>query len=332
MTWEIVEGECKEWLRDQPENSFHSIITDPPYGLVEYTSKEIEKMKRGVGGIWRIPPRIGGSERMPLPRFTVLTKNDVRTLHSFFVEWGKVALPVLRPGGHLFLASNPLLVHVVTSALVESGFESRGVVVRLVRTLKGGFRPKNAEVEFEDISSMPRSSWEPWAVLRKPFDGLLSANLRQWEAGGLRRDIDGNPFSDVVPSTRTPSEERRIAPHPSLKPQAFLRRLVWASLPLARGRILDPFCGAGSTLAAANALGFESVGVESNKEYSRLARRAVPRLAALDVDMWIKLNGSGAEPLKHRRQSHLLTYLESGTRGGEDGGVDKGRIVKPHAR
>jgi len=46
-------------------------------------------------------------------------------------------------------------------------------------------------------------------------------------------------------------EERKIAPHPSLKPQAFMRQLVRAALPLGRGVILDPFMGAGSTVAAA---------------------------------------------------------------------------------
>ena len=90
------------------------------------------------------------------------------------------------------------------------------------------------------------------------------------------------PFIDVIQSERTPKLEQKIAPHPTLKPQSFMRKLVWASLPLSRGKILDPFCGAGSTLAAAEALGYHSVGVEIRQEYVEMAKKAVPRLAALN--------------------------------------------------
>jgi hypothetical protein len=39
------------------------------------------------------------------------------------------------------------------------GFEKRGEVIRLVQTLRGGDRPKNAHREFAEVSVMPRSSW-----------------------------------------------------------------------------------------------------------------------------------------------------------------------------
>ena len=77
--------------------------------------------------------------------------------------------------------------------------------------------------------------------------------------------------------------EREIAPHPSLKPQAFMRQLVYAALPLGKGVILDPFMGSGSTIAAAAAQGFESVGLEVNAKFYALAESAVPKLAALVV-------------------------------------------------
>jgi len=37
-------------------NSIHAVVTDPPYGLKEYTHDEKEKLRKGSGGIWRIPP------------------------------------------------------------------------------------------------------------------------------------------------------------------------------------------------------------------------------------------------------------------------------------
>jgi len=45
--------------------------------------------------------------------------------------------------------------------------------------------------------------------------------------------------------------------------------------------VLDPFAGSGSTLAVAEAVGYESIGVEMDKEYFEMAKAAVPRLSAL---------------------------------------------------
>jgi site-specific DNA-methyltransferase (adenine-specific) len=77
--------------------------------------------------------------------------------------------------------------------------------------------------------------------------------------------------------------EHAIAPHPSLKPQHFLRQIVRASLPLGEGVILDPFMGSGSTIAAAAACGLRSIGLEINPEYFEMAVSAIPRLAALKI-------------------------------------------------
>jgi DNA modification methylase len=153
--------------------------------------------------------------------------------------------------------------------------------VRLVQTLKGGDRPKNAEDEFAGVTVMPRSAWEPWGLFRKALDGRVQDNLRRWKTGGLRRVSNERPFTDVIPSERTTRRERDIIDHPSLKPQRFMRQIVYAALPLTVGRVLDPFMGGGSTIAAAEAVGYESIGVEIDSHYYALAEAAIPQLAML---------------------------------------------------
>ncbi|MBL8154908.1 MAG: site-specific DNA-methyltransferase [Anaerolineae bacterium] len=284
-TVRLVQADCFEWMTRVPDDTFHGVITDPPYGVKEYEHEQIKKRDAGVGGIWRIPPAFDGHKRAPLPRFTALNARERKLLAEFFTEWAQQIDRVLRPGGHVFIASNAYLSQVVFAALVEGGLEFRGEVIRLVRTLRGGDRPKNAETEFPNVSSLPRGGYEPWGLFRKPLPPGMKVSdcLREFQTGGLRRLPDGNPFSDVIPSERTPRKEREIAPHPSLKPQSFLRQLVHVALPLGQGILLDPFMGSGSTIAAALACGAQALGVERHAPYYELSRSAVPALAALTV-------------------------------------------------
>ncbi|MFC8682565.1 DNA-methyltransferase [Microbacterium ureisolvens] len=272
-----------EWLAAQPDNSFHACVTDPPYGVVEYTPPQLAKLRAGKGGTWRIPPSFDGNVRSPLPRFTTLTKPELDQLEKFFTTLGERMLPKLVPGAHVVVAANPLVSHLVSYSLGKAGLERRGEIVRLVTTMRGGDRPKNAHDEFPDISVMPRSNWEPWLLFRKPFSTTVAANLRKWGTGGLRRISDDQPFGDVIRSSPTQAKERALANHPSLKPQAFLRQIVRAVLPMETGTILEPFAGSGSTLAAAAALGYDAVGVELDPEYAALAKESIPKLASLRV-------------------------------------------------
>ena len=281
--YQIYHTDAFEWLKTAPMNSIEAVVTDPPYGLVEYSDKELAKLKNGKGGIWRIPPSFDGSKRMPLPRFTVLTESDQKSLRDFSYRLASLLKCVLVPGGHVFIATNPLISHLIYESFMKNGFEKRGEIIRTVYTLRGGDRPKNAHDEFSDVTVMPKSCWEPWGLFRKPCEGRVQDNLRKWKTGGLRRISASEPFKDLITSSPARGREREIAPHPSLKPQSFLRQIVRAALPLGEGTILDPFMGSGSTIAAATACGSKSVGLEVRAEYFSMAKSAIPLLADLEV-------------------------------------------------
>ncbi|HKR31954.1 MAG TPA: DNA methyltransferase [Terriglobales bacterium] len=278
-----VKSDVLQWLSRLPANSIHAVVTDPPYGVVEYDEKNHSKLRGGRGGVWRIPPSFDGAKRRPVPRFTVLSKDDIVNLHGFFSSVASGLLKVLVPGGHVFVASNPLISTMTFHAFIECGFEKRGEIIRLVQTLRGGDRPKGAEEDFPEISVMPKSCWEPWGVFRKPLEGTVAENLRSWGTGGLRRISEEEPFKDVIQCSPTRSTEKEIAPHPSLKPQRFLRKLARAALPLGIGIIYDPFAGSGSTLAAAAAMNLCALGTDSDTEYFAMAKRVFEPLSSLSV-------------------------------------------------
>jgi DNA modification methylase len=279
--YRIFHTDAFQWLRECAQDSIHAVVTDPPYGLLEYSDEHKRKLRAGRGGVWRIPPSFDGCERRPLPRFTVLDEEDKARLEGFFSRLAVLLMPVLVPGAHVFIATNPLVSHLVYVPFIRAGFEKRGEIIRTVQTLRGGDRPKNAHVEFSMVSVMARSCWEPWGLFRKPCEGRVQDNLRKWKTGGLRRISRDVPFRDLIASSPTRKQEYEIAPHPSLKPQQFLRQIVRAALPLQEGVVLDPFMGSGSTIAACSALGVGGVGLEEDTEYFEMARKAIPRLASI---------------------------------------------------
>lgn len=285
MSYATSRDECVGWLIKQPPHSLHAVCTDPPYGLVEFSTEEVAKLRKGKGGIWRIPPKLNGSERDPLPRFTVLTAEQREAVASFFQRWGEAIDTPLVPGGHVLVASNPTLQMYVQQGMIRAGFEMRATIIRMYHGFRGGDRPKNAEAEFPSVCVTPRGNYEPWLLFRKPIsEKTVAQNLRKWGTGGLRMLVGDRPLPDVIPSTRTPRREEELADHPSLKPQHLLRLLVRAMLPLGEGAILDPFMGSGSTLAAATAVGYPSIGIELDPLYYAGAVTAIPQLAQLYPD------------------------------------------------
>jgi len=279
---QLFHADCFDWLRERQPGSLHAVCTDPPYGILEFTEKEIAKLRAGRGGVWRLPPTIGGSRRDPLPRFTILTDAQKNQLARFFRDWGSLLMPALVPGAHVCVAGHPMLQPLVQVAMADAGFEIRPAIMRLYYSFRGGDRPKNAEQEFPEVCVTPKGAYEPWMLFRKPIsERTVADNLRRWKTGGLRRLSLDRPLPDAIPSGRTPDREAAISDHPCLKPQHFMRILVRALLPLAEGVILDTFMGSGSTIAAADAVGYQSAGVEIDDQYFALAKQAVPQLAAL---------------------------------------------------
>jgi DNA modification methylase len=288
-SYELFNVDAFEWLKNRSARSIHAIVTDPPFGIIEYTAEQLKKRKNGKGGIWRLPHNYDGHERSPTPRFTVLTQTDLERVKEFHELLASLLFKVLVPGGHVIVSSQTILSYIVASAFSAAGFEMRGQIARIVKTLRGGDRPKGAHLEYAHVSVVPRSCWEPWLILRKQCEGTVKDNLKHWKTGGLRRPDKSIPFQDLINSRPARGLEKSLAPHPSLKPQAFLRQVVRAALPLGEGVILDPFMGSGSTIAAANCLGFKSIGLEKNRTYYLMALKAIPSLSRLSLNS----NGSG---------------------------------------
>ena len=76
----------------------------------------------------------------------------------------------------------------------------------------------------------------------------------------------GFPIPDIIPWTDYTGNKL----HPTQKPEAILKPLIHAFTGPGH-TVLDPFCGSGSTLAAARSIGRNFVGIELDRRHFRTA-------------------------------------------------------------
>ena len=103
-----------------------------------------------------------------------------------------------------------------------------------------------------------------------------------WPAGRQRQWQGGRDQGDVWPIPRPAASPL----HPTQKPLALVERAITNSSPPG-ATVLDPFCGAGTTLIACERTGRRGVGVEID-----------PRYVAATIARWEAFTGAAAVPLE----------------------------------
>ena len=82
---------------------------------------------------------------------------------------------------------------------------------------------------------------------------------------------EGEPRAFYCPKASR-SERGTGNTHPTVKPIALMEWLLKLLVPPG-GKVLDPFCGSGTTLVAARVLAVDAIGIEIDPDYAALARR-----------------------------------------------------------
>jgi len=194
MTIEIIEGDCREVLRELDANSVDAVVTDPPYGL--------EFMGKDWDAPWKTDRRqtfdgtLNDTRENPFGRARVRNGSgqsygaDARIMQEFQAwceTWAVELLRVLKPGGHLLAFGGTKTYHRLASAVEDAGFEIRDQIGWLYGS---GFpKSSNQEGDWEGWGTALKPAWEPIVVARKPLIGTMVKNLAAHGVGAL--NIDG---------------------------------------------------------------------------------------------------------------------------------------------
>ncbi len=229
---ELVGGHCFDSMAHRSASSVHAVVTDPPWGLKEYTAEEKTRQRRG-----RVRRRLvayGVRCRDSPCRATRRSGG----LPSSFGSGGGGALRVLGPGGHVFLATNPLLSRRVYAALEQCGFEKRGEIIRLVQTLRGGDCPRTPTTSSRTrqrcrapagrpgarSASTGRAGCKTICAHGRPEDSAGSALPRRdsQRSYALLRTRDRHASLPEAPGVHAPNRVCRIAAGRRVVPDSFV--------------------------------------------------------------------------------------------------------------
>ena len=309
MRADVIHGDCLDVMRGMPDASVAAVVTDPPYGLA-FMGKEWD---HGVPGadFWREALRVAK------PGAALLAFGGTRTFHRLAcaiedagwriydcLSWmyGQ-GFPKHRT--HLKPAWEPIVF------AAKKG--PRFVNVEGCRI--AAFDGKSASFGHADkfstariFNATPRMHAEPDGKGRWPANAILdevAAAMLDEQSGESRSPASvgrgGRLFGgaersrpgEIVPcfgdsggasrffyTAKASRADREGSTHPTMKPTDLMRWLCRLVTPPG-GTVLDPFCGSGSTGVAANAEGFDFIGVEREAEYVEIARRRIANVAPL---------------------------------------------------
>lgn len=185
---ELRHGDCIELMRELPDNSIDSIVTDPPYGL-EFMGKEWDAPWKS-GTVLHDPSDVGGFQDgnggNAFSRSRIRYGREGQAMLGFqawFTEVATEALRVLKPGGHLLAFGGTRTYHRLAVAIEDAGFEIRDSMIWLYGS---GF-PKSHDVS----KAIDKAAGVQREVVGKGSSGTTAI----WSDGGM-----GN-FDITAPAT-----------------------------------------------------------------------------------------------------------------------------------
>lgn len=280
----LYRGDVLAVLRSLPTASCDACVTDPPYGerVARWDGprcrewyvawmREVDRVLAPGGPILTFAPRRRFDVFMSALREV---RGDPPDCPLQMIVWvhGQGFPPApgyLRPEHEAIVVSGRLRVDAddVWSARSEL-FASTSSAVPNRSGAPFGDRGARSDNASGTRSDGPGARTLPPAGARAGGSGTAMSDV-----GTSKEDI-GRPTSAVAGTVFEARRTRRrdATGHPTQKPEALVHVLVALTTP-PDGSVLDPFCGSGTTLVAARALGRAAIGIDRSLRACNIAIR-----------------------------------------------------------
>lgn len=300
----IICADALELLLKIESNSIDVVLTDPPYFLDKFDNNWDYK---------KVSNKNNQHVIKSLPAGMKFERQQGKRFYNWYLEISEQIIRVLKPGGFFFSFSSPRLYHRMASAIDDAGFEIRdgflwlytqnqakamGLDHLIEKSHRLDERTKNKiKTKLEGWKTPQiKSCFEPIAMAQKPVDQTYLNNILKYEVGlfNTRAKIGNNMYpsnvftvegiNELIDKTfllpkPTIKEKGEYNIHKTVKPLAICKYLISLSAFAKDAVILDPFVGSGTTAVAAKELRKIYIGIDSNREYVKIAEK---RLREID--------------------------------------------------
>jgi len=289
-------GESVEIVRALDAASVHLILSDIPYGIgAEDWDVLHDNTNSALLGSSPAQERAGAVFRKrgkPLNGWSEADREIPRQYYEWCSLFAREWLRVLKPGGAAIVFAGRRLAHRGIAAFEDAGFTYKDMIAWLRENAP--HRAQRLSVVYErrgDAGAAER--WAGWRVgnLRPTFEpilwfvkpyrigGTIASNVLEHAVGAFNEPAyaryAGQP--DNVISVRATADDSGL--HPTQKPVALMKALI--ELTTSPGQlVLDPYCGSGTTLVAASALGRRYLGIDIDEGYCHVARARLEATSA----------------------------------------------------
>ncbi|MBM3325759.1 MAG: site-specific DNA-methyltransferase [Calditrichaeota bacterium] len=249
---EIIQGDCLEFLPDISDESFQSVITDPPYCNV---------LDIGWDRQWK----------------------KYNEYLDWSIDWIDQCMRILKSDGLFFIFGQlgkreHIFIHLMSRLCTNYQFHDLIIWDRAVgyNERRDSFTPA-----YEMILVLHKSDNVKFNkdAVREPYDAeTIKQYLRdkRYKDRDLRlRHLEAGKFSTNilrVPSLKGSSKEK--CDHPSQKPIELIAKLVLCSTDPGDA-VLDPFFGSGTVGVVCETLNRQWLGIEIDPGYVQVAQRRI---------------------------------------------------------
>jgi len=266
----IICGDCIEVLSNVDEPFADLIFADPPFNIGYKYDKYYDKVK---------------------------SKNYV----AWTKEWMKACKKVLKPHGSFYIAIGDEYAANVKLIADDLGLFMRNWIIwhyTFGQQTKNKFARAHTHI-FYFVNHKKNFTFNEHAV-RVPSDRQLIYNDRRANPKGKMPNDVWDEFPRVCGTFK-----ERTGWHPCQMPENLLKRIIAVSSNPG-DCVLDPFCGSGTTAAAAYQLNRNYVCIEISPQY---VEKANERLA--DLSTWLKPAPSKADGTGLKSQRHENLFFDS---------------------
>lgn len=285
---QVILGDNVQVMREFPDDGVHLILSDIPYGIgADHWDVLHNNTNSAFMGSSPAQARAGAvfqRRGKPINGWSQADREIPAEYYRWCSTWAPQWYRVLKPGGSALVFAGRRLAHRCICALEDAGFSYKDMLAWL--RSRAPHRAQRLSVVFDRRGDTTRArEWEGWRVgnLRPTFEPILwftkpykigttiADNAATHSVGGYNEDAFLR-YTDVPDNVlRTGFSPGEAGHHPTQKPVALMQALI--ELTTRSGQVvLDPFCGSGTTLVAAQHIGRDFLGIETSEDFVNTAR------------------------------------------------------------